>query len=176
MDFEDPWGSYALDALGLMDHLGIEAFHVLGCCIGCSHALKLIELAPHRVLSCVLEQPVGVIPANADLVRAAWKPWAHPLVSHGRFEPAALERYCGAMFAGDFVLSVDREFVKQCQTPLLVLPGIDKPHPTEIGREIGGLAPHATVLEPWKEPSSIVPGTVAHIRRFFAQHSGPVAS
>src|SRR5437773_1004217 len=34
---DDPWGSYAEDQLGLMNHLGIERFHVLGCCIECSY-------------------------------------------------------------------------------------------------------------------------------------------
>src|SRR5215471_819476 len=36
LDVEDPWGSYVEDQLALVDHLGVERFHVLGCCIGCS--------------------------------------------------------------------------------------------------------------------------------------------
>ena len=31
---EDPWGAFADDQLGVMDHLGIQEFMVLGCCIG----------------------------------------------------------------------------------------------------------------------------------------------
>src|SRR6266567_7208634 len=56
---DDPWGGYADDQLGLMDHLGIERFLVLGCCIGCSFILKLIERAPARVVAGVMEQPIG---------------------------------------------------------------------------------------------------------------------
>ena len=33
------------------------------------------------------------------------------------------------MFGGEFVFSVSREFVRQCRTPLLVMPGDDPPHP-----------------------------------------------
>jgi pimeloyl-ACP methyl ester carboxylesterase len=33
LDAENPWGSYVADQLALLDHLGIEAFHELGCCI-----------------------------------------------------------------------------------------------------------------------------------------------
>src|SRR5262245_34444401 len=46
---EDPWDAFAADQLGLMDHLGIRAFAALGCCIGGSFVLKLIEKAPDRV-------------------------------------------------------------------------------------------------------------------------------
>ena len=40
---EDPWGAFADDQLGLMDHLGIEQFSFIGYCIGGPFALKLIE-------------------------------------------------------------------------------------------------------------------------------------
>jgi pimeloyl-ACP methyl ester carboxylesterase len=60
LDLSDPWGSYARDQLALLDHLGVHRFHVMGCCIGPSFALKLIELAPERVVAAVLEQPIGI--------------------------------------------------------------------------------------------------------------------
>ena len=31
---EDPWGAFADDQLGLMDHLGINEFLFIGYCIG----------------------------------------------------------------------------------------------------------------------------------------------
>src|SRR5205807_3674671 len=61
LDLEDPWGSYVEDQVRLMDHLGLETFHVLGCCIGCSHALRLAQRVPERVTAAVLEQPIGIV-------------------------------------------------------------------------------------------------------------------
>ena len=40
---DDPWGAFADDQLGLMDHLGIRGFFFMGYCIGGCFALKLIE-------------------------------------------------------------------------------------------------------------------------------------
>src|SRR5919106_1090301 len=68
LELEDSWGSYAEDQLGLMNHLGIDRFHVLGCCIGCSFALSLIQRAPERVVSAVIEQPIGISDENRDVL------------------------------------------------------------------------------------------------------------
>src|SRR5229473_892954 len=43
---DDPWGAFADDQLGLMDHLGIRQFFFFGNCIGGSFALTLLERAP----------------------------------------------------------------------------------------------------------------------------------
>jgi pimeloyl-ACP methyl ester carboxylesterase len=56
---DDPWGAFADDQLGLMDHLGIRQFMYMGYCIGGSFGLKLMERAPQRVVASVLCQPVG---------------------------------------------------------------------------------------------------------------------
>lgn len=45
ISIDDPWGAFAEDQLGLMDHLGIREFLVLGCCIGGPFVLKLMERA-----------------------------------------------------------------------------------------------------------------------------------
>ena len=63
---DDPWGAFADDQLGLMDHLGIGEFLFMGYCIGGPFALKLIERAPERVLAAVFCQPVGHAPATPD--------------------------------------------------------------------------------------------------------------
>src|SRR5712691_1103078 len=67
LDQSDPWGAYAEDQLALLDHLAIDRFHVMGCCIGGSFALKLIEQAPARVAAAVLEQPGGIAGGHAAL-------------------------------------------------------------------------------------------------------------
>src|SRR6201990_1450595 len=63
---DDPWGAFASDQLGVMDHLGIDKFGFFGNCIGRPFAMKLIERAPGRVTAAVLSQPVGHGPANPD--------------------------------------------------------------------------------------------------------------
>ena len=65
---DDPWGAFADDQLGLMDHLGIRQFFFFGNCIGGSFALKLMERAPDRVVAGVLSQPIGHRPESPDVM------------------------------------------------------------------------------------------------------------
>ena len=65
---DDPWGAFADDQLGLMDHLGIRQFFFFGNCIGGSYALKLMERAPDRVVAGVLSQPIGHRPEKPDVM------------------------------------------------------------------------------------------------------------
>ncbi len=44
-----PWDAYTDDHLGLMDHLGIEKFMVLGFCIGGPFIWNLLRRAPDRI-------------------------------------------------------------------------------------------------------------------------------
>jgi pimeloyl-ACP methyl ester carboxylesterase len=60
----DPWGAFADDQLGLVDHLGIRQFLFMGYCIGGCFALKLMERAPERVVAGVLVQTVGHHPES----------------------------------------------------------------------------------------------------------------
>ena len=167
LDMNDPWGMFASDQLGLMNHLGIERFHVMGCCIGCSHVLHLLSKAPERCVTGILEQPVGVDENNKSVLPNMWQEWADQLISKRKdVDMATAEAFGRRMWEGDFTLSVSRDFVKGCQTPLLVMPGIDLHHPTAIGREVARLAPRAELVEPWKEPATLVPGAVERIRHF----------
>src|SRR4029077_19171858 len=74
----DPWGAFADDQLGLMDHLGIRQFLFMGYCIGGCFALKLMERAPERVVAGVLVQTVGHHPEHPDYMynsgRDTWAP------------------------------------------------------------------------------------------------------
>ncbi len=169
---DDPWGMYASDQIGLLNHLGIPQAHVLGCCIGCSHVLHLISKAPDRITAGVLEQPVGVDDNNKTVLPNMWKEWASQLTSkRSDISMDMCETFGRKMWEGDFVLSVSRDFVRECQTPLLVLPGIDLPHPTAIGREVASLAPKSESMEPWKEPADLVPKAVERVRSFLHKHT-----
>ena len=53
----------------------------------------------------------------------------------------------------DFVYSVSRDFVRSCQTPILVMPDDTPAHPYQISVDVASLAPNAEVtIYPWREP------------------------
>ena len=172
LDVDDPWGSYAGDQLALLDHLGISACHVMGCCIGGSYILKLLEQAPSRFVAAVLEQPIGLIDDNVALFDELWRSWAARLVASAPISsPDEVERFGTKMWDGDFVVSVSKEFVGACPTPMLVLPGVDEFHPTATGREIASLAPRAEIFEPWKDTPEHVAAGAAAVRQFLLRHT-----
>jgi pimeloyl-ACP methyl ester carboxylesterase len=172
LDVADPWGSFVDDQLALMDHLGHDSFHVIGCCIGCSYALKLIERAPERVTAAVLQQPIGIVGDNRTLFAGMWREWGQQLAARREdIDPDTLEAFGTRMWEGEFVLSVPREFVGSCPAPLLVLPGIDQFHPTATGREVGELAPRAEVVEPWKDTPEHVRRAVERAREFLRERT-----
>jgi hypothetical protein len=71
----------------------------------------------------------------------------------------------------DFVFTVSRDFVRQCATPVLVLPDDVPAHPYEVAMEMAMLAPNAEVsMFPWKEPRDRVPLAVRQIRSFLRAH------
>src|SRR5580658_1355372 len=79
VEVDRPWDSYADDQLGLMDHLGIDKFMVMGFCIGGPFIWSLLKRAPDRVVAAVLAQPVGWRPDLRDrkypgAFRATWGP------------------------------------------------------------------------------------------------------
>jgi hypothetical protein len=60
-----------------------------------------------------------------------------------------------------------RDFVRACQTPILVLPDDVPPHPYAVAMESAMLAPNAQVsLYPWKDVPEKIPLAVRHIRTF----------
>jgi pimeloyl-ACP methyl ester carboxylesterase len=172
LDVADPWGSFAGDQLALLDHLGVSTFHVMGCCIGGSYVLKLIEQAPARVVSGVLQQPIGIIDDNSHLFDAMWRSWGADLTDkRSDIKTQTVEEFGSRMWDGDFVVSVSRDFVRSCPTPMLVLPGVDQFHPTTTGREIAALAQRAEVFEPWKDTLEHSDQAVEAVRLFLRSHT-----
>ena len=172
LDMDDPWGSYADDQLELMNCLGAEKFFVLGCCIGCSFALKLAERAPDRVAAAVLEQPVGRDEENKDvLAENLYRRWVKSIVEKNpEVDTETAVAFGRRMCGGDFVLSVSLEFVKTCTTPLMVMPGDTLDHPRATGEEIAALAQDVEYISDWRYPSSATPAAVESIKRFFEAH------
>ena len=71
----------------------------------------------------------------------------------------------------DFVFTVTREFVRNCQTPVLILPDDITAHPYAVAMETAMLAPKSEVsIFPWKEPQDRIPLAVRQIRSFLRAH------
>ncbi|HZM27680.1 MAG TPA: hypothetical protein VFB89_10005, partial [Gemmatimonadales bacterium] len=126
LEIERPWDSYTDDHIGLMDHLRIDKFMVLGFCIAGPFIWNLIKRAPTRVVAAVPAQPVGFRPELPNALYDSQKTgWADPLVRRrSDITAATADQFLTRMFRNnpDFVLTVTRDFVKSCQTPVLVLP------------------------------------------------------
>src|ERR1700726_172088 len=170
-----PWGAFARDQLGVMDHLGIRQFFFFGNCIGGPFAMKLMERAPQRVVAALLSQPVGHRPEQPDYMYNSGKDvWAkefrerRPDVSM-----AIIEAYLHSLYRvrPDFVYSVSRDFAKSCQTPMLVLPDDIVAHPLQVSIDIASLAPNAEItVFPWKEPADLKARTISRARAFLKRH------
>src|SRR6478672_1780449 len=67
LEIDRPWDSFTDDHIGLIDHLGIKKFMVMGFCIGGPFIWSLLKRAPNRVVAAVLAQPSGSRPEARDL-------------------------------------------------------------------------------------------------------------
>jgi pimeloyl-ACP methyl ester carboxylesterase len=178
---DDPWGAFADDQLGLMDHLGIQKFFFMGYCIGGPFALKLMERTPDRVVAAVCCQPVGHRPDNPDYMYNSGKDvWAPELLKRRPdLDMATIEKYLHNLYRiqPDFVYSVSRDFVRNCQTPILVLPDDTPAHPYQTAMDIASLAPNAEVtVYPWKEPPELKARTIERVRTFLKAHQPVTAA
>jgi len=175
LEAERPWDAYTDDHLGLMDHLKIDKFMVLGFCIGGPFAWNLIKRAPGRVVAGVLAQPVGSRPDKRDMFyQNNMKEWGPELVQRRPdITIGEVDRFVTRMYRTepDFVFTVSRDFVKSCQTPVLSLPDDVPAHPYAVAMECAMLAPRAEVsMFPWKEPKERIPLAVRQIRSFMRAH------
>ena len=175
LEIDRPWDAYTDDQLGLMDHLGIQTFLVMGFCIGGPFIWNLLRRAPNRVAAAVLAQPSGFRPEMPDLFyQNNIKGWGPPLCERrSDITMEMVDRFLRRMYGTnpDFVFTVTRDFVRACQTPVLVLPDDVPAHPYAVAMESALLAPNSEVsLYPWKEPKDRIALAVRHIRSFLRAH------
>jgi hypothetical protein len=78
--------------------------------------------------------------------------------------------------ARDPFMSVEEAFVRACPRPLLILPGIDEFHPTEIAMRICAEAPDATCLEPDGRAPEKIERTRARVLDFLREHGRALPS
>jgi pimeloyl-ACP methyl ester carboxylesterase len=175
IEIDRPWDSYTDDHLGLMDHLGIDKFMVMGFCIGGPLVWNLLRRAPDRVVAAVLAQPSGSRPEMRDLFyEGNMKTWGPALVARRPdITMEMVDKFLTRMYRTnpDFVFTVTRDFVRNCQTPVLILPDDIPAHPYAVAMEAAMLAPKAEVsMFPWKEPKERIPLAVRQIRSFLRAH------
>ena len=175
LEVDRPWDSFADDQIGLMDHLGIDKFMVLGFCIAGPFIWNLLKRAPNRVVAAVAAQPAGFRAEMPTLLYdsslAGWGP--ELLKRRPDVTMATVEKFLTKMFRDkpDFVFTVTRDFVRSSQTPILILPDDIPAHPYTIAMEAAMLAPKSEVsMYPWKEPKERIPMAVRQIRSFMKAH------
>src|ERR1700682_2035086 len=159
LEIDRPWDAYADDQLGLMDHLGIREFMVMG----------------FYLAGAAMMQPSGFRPEIPDLFyQNNIKGWG-PALCEKRPDVTMdmVHDFLTSMYTdrADFVFTVSRDFVRSIQTPLLVAPDDVPAHPYKVAMEVAGLAPNAEVtIYPWKDSQEHIDEVVAHARRFLEAH------
>jgi len=170
----DPWGAFADDQIGLMDHLGISEFLFIGFCIGGPFGLKIAQRIPGRMQAVVMSQPVGHNLNHPDAMYDSAINWG---TEHSKKQPDVtadqVEAYARNLYRSpaDFVYSVDRDFVRGCQVPILVMPDNSPAHSYDVAIEVTKIAPNVeTTIYPWKDSPEHIAEAVSHVRRFLKAH------
>jgi pimeloyl-ACP methyl ester carboxylesterase len=170
LETDRPWDMFTDDHLGVMDHLGIDKFAVMGFCIGGPFIWNLLKRAPNRVVAAVLAQPSGWRPEMPTLsYDNNMEAWGPQLVKRRpEITMATVDKFLTKMYKNvDFAYTVNRDFVRSCQTPVLILPDDIPGHPYAVAMEAAMLAPKSQVsIYPWKEPKERIPLAIRHIRSF----------
>ena len=91
----------------------------------------------------------------------------------------SIENYLHNLYRArpDFVYSVSRDFVRNCQTPMLVLPDDSDAHAYQASVDVASLAPNAEVtVYPWNNPPELKARTINRVRTFLKRHQPQTAS
>jgi pimeloyl-ACP methyl ester carboxylesterase len=175
LEVDRPWDAFTDDQLAVMDHLGIDKFSVLGFCIGGPMIWNLLRRVPERIVAAVLAQPSGSRPEMRDLFyEGNMKNWGPELTARrSDITMEMVDKFLTKMYRTnpDFVFTVSRDFVRNCHTPVLILPDDIPAHPYAVAMEAAMLAPNAEVsMFPWKEPKERIPLAIRQIRSFLRAH------
>jgi hypothetical protein len=155
---------------------------VLGFCIGGPFIWNLLKRAGDRVVAAVPVQPSGYRHEMPELsYNNNMKGWGPELCERRPdITMAMVDTFLTNMYGGeraDFVYTVTRDFVRQCQTPLLILPDDVLGHPYAVALESAYLAPNAQVsLYPWKMNPLQIQLALRHVRAFLKNNQPAVAS
>src|SRR5206468_601879 len=135
---------------------------------------NLLRRAPNRIVAAVLAQPRVPSGDARSVLRHKYEGLGPELVKHRpEITMEMVDKFLTRMYRtnADFVFTVTRDFVRTCQTPLLILPEDIPAHPYAVAMEAAMLAPNAEVsMFPWKEPKERIPLAVRQIRSFLRAH------
>ena len=179
LEIDRPWDAYSDDQLGLMDHLGIREFLVMGFCIGGPMIHNLLKLAKDRVVAAAMMQPSGFSPEYPNIFyENNTERWAPQLCEkRSDVTMAQVHDFLTNMYTdrADFVFTVSRDFVRSLQTPLLIAPDNVPAHPYEAAMEVAEIAPNSeTTIFPWKDSQENIDRVVDHARRYLKLHEPTV--
>jgi hypothetical protein len=135
----------------------------------------LLRRAPDRIVAAVLAQPSGSRPDKRDIFyKNNMESWGPALIAkRPEIKMETVDKFLTKMYRSnpDFVFTVTRDFVRNCQNPVLILPDDVEPHPYAVAMEAAMLAPKAEVsIFPWKEPKERIPLAVRQIHSFLKAH------
>ena len=175
LEIDRPWDAYSDDQLGLMDHLGIKEFLVMGFCIGGPMIHNLLRLAPDRIPAAAMMQPSGFTSKHPDIFyQNNTERWGPPLCEKApEITMDKVHDFLTNMYTNraDFVFTVSRDFVRSLQTPLFIAPDNVPAHPYETAMEVAELAPKAeTSIFPWKDSQEHIDEVVEHAGRFLKKY------
>jgi pimeloyl-ACP methyl ester carboxylesterase len=181
LEIDRPWDAHTDDQLGLMDHLGIREFLVMGFCIGGPMIYNLIKRAPERVVAAAVMQPSGFRPELPNnFYDNNIKDWGPRLCAkRPEITMDMVHEFLTNMYTrrADFVFTVSRDFIRSMKTPLLIAPDDVPSHPYKVAMEVAGLAPNAEVtIYPWKDTKENIDKVAAHALRFLKAHEPAITA
>ena len=80
-----------------------------------------------------------------------------------------LDAFYHNLYDPGFIYSADRDFVKNCRTPSLILAGNDEAHPRPISDELAKLLDAPYITE-WKEGAPLEAAKL-RVKQFFEKHT-----
>jgi pimeloyl-ACP methyl ester carboxylesterase len=164
----DGWDEYAADHIAILDHLGIQQCHLMGQCIGGPFIFALLQAIPDRIVSAVIAQPIGRVGEMPAAYSPNFTTWIETTKPDA--DDKTLDAFYHNLYDPGFGYSVDRDSVRGCQTPCLVLAGNDNTHPFAIAEEMAQLLPHSEFIAEWKEGDALQKAR-QRMKEFLSEHT-----
>lgn len=167
----DGWHSYLQDHIAVLDALGVKKCHLFGQCIGGPFIFSMLEAQPERVASAIIAQSIGRVGPLKPEKAPRFVAWAQNLKDHPEATEQVLDKFYQNLYGPGFVYSVDRDFVKSCKTPCLVLAGNDEAHPRPISDELAKLLPNVDgYITEWKDGPALAEAKI-RCKEFLEKHT-----